>query len=143
MLSPKTDHFIALSFQAYVNAVNSGSKNIEKILLSPESKLQLVPLGPKLIKQTVNKHKTVDTEDTELKCIRQSDGTLVTEKKKTTEHEDILDQDLPDGDNQSSGSREKTLKHKVSFEGYSGRKVLADHVISYFNQFISLQKSNH
>lgn len=112
VLNPKI--FFANSLQAYVSAINSGSKNIEKILLSPESKLQLVPLGPKLIKQTVNKHKTVDTEDTELKCIRQPDGTLVTEKKKTTEHEDILDEDLPDGDNQSSGSREKILKHKVS-----------------------------
>lgn len=112
MLNPKT--IFAVSFQAYVSAVNSGSKNVEKLLLSPESKLQLVPLGPKLIKQTVNKHKTVDTEDTDLKCIRQSDGTLVTEKKKTTEHEDILDEDLPDGDNQSSSSREKILKHKVS-----------------------------
>lgn len=100
--------------QAYVNAVNSGSENVEKILLSPESRLQLIPTGPKLIKQTVNKHTTIDTEDTELKCIRQSDGTLVTEKKKTTEHEDIVDQDLPDGggdDNQSS--QEKILKHKV------------------------------
>jgi hypothetical protein len=113
VLNPKT-FFFAVSLQAYVNAVNSGSENIEKLLLSPESKLQLVPLGPKLIKQTVNKHKTVDTEDTELKCIRQLDGTLVTEKKKTTEHEDILDEDLPDGDNQSSGSQEKILKHKVS-----------------------------
>lgn len=106
--------FFANSLQAYVSAVNSGSNNIEKILLSPESKLQLVPLGPKLIKQTVNKHKTVDTEDTELKCIRQPDGTLVTEKKKTTEHEDILDEDLPDGVNQSSDCQEKILKHKVS-----------------------------
>lgn len=108
------NYFFAISLQAYVSAVNSGSENIEKILLSPESKLQLVPLGPKLIKQTVNKHTTVDTEDTELKCIRQEDGTLVTEKKKTTEHEDILDEDLPDGDNQSDGSKERILKHKVS-----------------------------
>lgn len=113
VLIPKL-FFFAISLQAYVSAVNSGSENIEKILLSPESKLQLVPLGPKLIKQTVNKHTTVDTEDTELKCIRQEDGTLVTEKKKTTEHEDILDEDLPDGDNRSDGSKEKTLKHKVS-----------------------------
>lgn len=112
VLIPKL--FFAISLQAYVSAVNSGSENIEKILLSPESKLQLVPLGPKLIKQTVNKHTTVDTEDTELKCIRQEDGTLVTEKKKTTEHEDILDEDLPDGDNQSDGSKERILKHKVS-----------------------------
>mgnify|MGYP007092088049 CR=1 FL=1 len=112
MLNPNPIY--AVSFQAYVSAVNSGSENIEKVLLSSESKLQLVPLGPKLIKQTVNKHKTVDTEDTELKCKLQDDGTLVTEKKKTTEHEDILDEDLPDGDNQSSGSQEKILKHKVS-----------------------------
>lgn len=62
----------------------------------------------------MNKHKTIDTEDTDLKCIRQSDGTLVTEKKKRTEHEDILDEDLPDHDNQSSDSQEKILKHKVS-----------------------------
>lgn len=49
-----------------------------------------------------------------MKCIKQSDGTLVTEKKKTTEHEEIIDKDLPDGDNQSTGSREKILNHKVS-----------------------------
>lgn len=66
-----------------------------------------------MIKQTVNKHTTIDTEDTELKCIQQSDGTLVTEKKKTTEHEDIVDKDIPDDDNQSTGSQEKILNHKV------------------------------
>ncbi|CRK92310.1 CLUMA_CG005858, isoform A [Clunio marinus] len=112
-----------LNPMAYVNAVNSGKKNVEQILLSPESKLQLVPLGPKLIKQTVNKHKTVDTEDTELKYIRQADGTLVTEKKKTTEHEDILDKDLPpDDDNQSSGSQEKILKHKESSQHFKKQR---------------------
>lgn len=66
-----------------------------------------------MIKQSVNKHTTIDTEDTELKCIRQHDGTLVTEKKKTTGHEDIVDKDLPDDDNQSTGSQEKILNHKV------------------------------
>lgn len=73
-------------------------------------------LGPKLIKQTINKHKTIDTEDTELKCILQSDGSLVTEKKKTTQHEDILDEELTDDDNRSSGSQEKILNHKVSLK---------------------------
>lgn len=117
-MSIMTNFFFYFFLQAYVNAVNSGSKNIEKILLSPKCKLQLIPTGPKLIKETVNKHTTIDTEDTELKCIRQSDGTLVTEKKKTTEHEDIVDKDLPDGDNQSTGSQEKILKHKVIFYLY-------------------------
>lgn len=73
-----------------------------------------MPLGPKLVKQTINKHTTIDTEDIDLKCLQQPDGTLITEKKKTTEHEDIIDEDLPDGDNRSSGSQEKILKHKVN-----------------------------
>lgn len=81
-----------------------------------------MPSGPKLIKQSVNKQTTIDTEDTELKCIRQPDGTLVTEKKKTTGHEDIVDNDLPDGDNQSTGSQEKILKHKVSRLPIKGEK---------------------
>lgn len=111
------------SLQAYVRAVNSGSENIEKILLSPDAKLQLVPTGPRLIKNIVNKHKTVDSEDTELKFIRQADGTLVTEKKKTTEHDEVLDEDLPDADdNQSTGSKEKILKHKVNVAERLGQK---------------------
>lgn len=73
-----------------------------------------MPAGPRLVKNIVNKHKTVDSEDTELKFIRQADGTLVTEQKKTTEHEELLDEDLPDdADDQSTGSKEKILKHKV------------------------------
>lgn len=100
--------------QAFVSAVNSGCENVKEVLLSPESKLQLVPLGPQLVKQTVNKHTTIDTEDIELKCKLKPDGTLVTEKKKTTEHEDILDRDLPDDENQSLDCREKILTQKVS-----------------------------
>jgi hypothetical protein len=82
--------------------------------LSTDAQLSLLPVGPRLIKNIVNKHKTVDSEDTELKFIRQPDGTLVTEQKKTTEHEEILDEDLPpNNDRQSTGSQEKVLNHKV------------------------------
>lgn len=83
--------------------------------MSPDAKLQLAPTGPRLVKNIVNKHKTVDSEDTEVKFIRQADGTLVTEQKKTTEHDEVLDEDVPDADddNRSTGSKEKILKHKV------------------------------
>lgn len=37
----------------------------------------------------------------------QPDGTLVTEKKKTTEHEELFDEDLPEKDDNSTGSRER------------------------------------
>lgn len=58
-------------------------------------------------------HKTIDTEDTDLRCLAQPDGTLVTEKKQTTEHEELIDQDLPEKDDNSTGSRER-VEHKVS-----------------------------
>lgn len=54
----------------------------------------------------------MDTEDTDQKCLVQPDGTLVTEKKKTTEHEVLIDEDLPESDDKSTGSREK-IDHKV------------------------------
>lgn len=68
---------------------------------------QLVPIGPRIVHQSTKAHKIVDTEDTDLKCLAQPDGTLVTEKKKTTEHEELFDEDLPEKDDNSTGSRER------------------------------------
>lgn len=98
--------------QAYVNAVNSG-KDIQSELLSPAAQRQLIPAGTRILHQSTKAHKTVDTEDTDLKCLAQPDGTLVTEKKKTTEHEELFDEDLPEKDDTSTGSRER-FDHKVS-----------------------------
>lgn len=89
-----------------MNAVNSG-KNIKEELLSPNAQRQLIPTGPRIVHQSTKAHKTIDTENTNLKCLAQPDGTLVTEKKNTTEHEEIFDEDLPEKDDNSIGSREK------------------------------------
>lgn len=105
---------VFISLQAYVNAVNSGVDNFQEIVSASDSKKSLVPAGPKIVHQSIKSRKTIDTEDTDLKCLAQPDGTLVTEKKQTTEHEVLIDEDLPEEDDVSVGSREK-IEHTVSW----------------------------
>ncbi|XP_055846479.1 uncharacterized protein LOC129912297 isoform X2 [Episyrphus balteatus] len=107
-------HLGDFSDEAYVNAVNSGAENIETILYSPESQKQLVPTGPRVIQQSTKGHKTIDTEDIQQRSLAQADGTLVTEKKNTTEHEEIFDEELPEKDDNSTGSKEKIFTTESS-----------------------------
>ncbi|XP_055913998.1 uncharacterized protein LOC129947460 isoform X2 [Eupeodes corollae] len=107
-------HLGDFSDEAYVNAVNSGAENIETILYSPESQKQLVPTGPRIIQQSTKGHKTIDTEDIQQRSLAQADGTLVTEKKNTTEHEEIFDEELPEKDDNSTGSKEKIFTTESS-----------------------------
>lgn len=74
-----------------------------------------MPHGPRVVKHTTKTQKTVDTEDTDLRCLAQADVTLVTETKKTTEHEEFVDDELPENDDHSTGSREK-VEQKVKTE---------------------------
>lgn len=87
--------------------MNSGTDNLEEVLYSPENQQQLVPLGPRVVHQSIKGRKVVDTEDVQKRCLAQDDGTLVTEQKKTTEHEEFYDQDLPEKDDHSTGSQEQ------------------------------------
>ncbi|KAL7743138.1 hypothetical protein ACLKA6_015054 [Drosophila palustris] len=79
--------------ETYVKAVREGVQDLEAVLCSPESQQQLVALGPQVVANTSKSRKTIDSEDTQKRCLAQEDGTLVTESKKTTEHELILDGD--------------------------------------------------
>lgn len=90
-----------------MRAVNSGAENLEEVLYSPENQKQLIPLGPQIVHQSIKGRKVVDTEDVQKRCLAQDDGTLVTEQKKTTEHEEFYDQDLPEKDDHSTGSQEQ------------------------------------
>lgn len=102
-------------FQAYITAVNSGVENIQEVLLSPEAQRQLIPSGPRLVHYSTKARKIVDTEDTDLKYSAQPDGTLVTEKRQTTEHEEFNDNELPEEeDDHSVGDRER-VETKVSW----------------------------
>lgn len=103
---------VFIYLQAYVNAINSGVENIQEVLLSPEAQKQLISTGPRLVQHSTKAHKTIDTEDTDLKYSAQADGTLVTEKRQTTEHEEIHDDELPEEDDHSTGSRQR-IEQKV------------------------------
>ncbi|XP_068158661.1 uncharacterized protein chas isoform X1 [Drosophila tropicalis] len=82
--------------ETYVNAVRDGVEDLEAALCSPESQRALVPLCPKVIANRSKSRKTIDSEDTQKRCLAQEDGTLVTESKQTTEHELIVDDELPE-----------------------------------------------
>lgn len=89
--------------QTYLKAVNSGKEKITDLLFNAEAQQQLVSTGPRIVHQSSNLHKTIDTEDTEQKCLAQPDGKLVTETKKTYEHEEVHEEDLPEGQEQPDG----------------------------------------
>lgn len=109
-----TIYAFSFTLQAYINAVNSGVENIQEVLLSPEAQKQLIPSGPRLVHYSTKAKKTIDTEDTDLKYSAQSDGTLVTEKRQITEHEEFHDDELPEeDDDHSTGSRER-IEQRVS-----------------------------
>lgn len=93
--------------------INSGVENIQEALLSPEAQKQLQPTGPRVVHHSTKARKTIDTENTDLKYSAKPDGTLVTEKIQTTEHEEFCDDELPEKDDHSTGSRER-VEHKVS-----------------------------
>ena len=80
---------------------------MEEVLLSPESQQQLVPLGPRIVANTSKSRKTIDSEDKQKRNLAQLDGKIVTETKCTTAHEVIVDKDLSDKDDNSTGSRDQ------------------------------------
>ncbi|ALC49391.1 chas, partial [Drosophila busckii] len=88
-------HMGDITDETYVKAVREGAEDLEAVLCSPQSQQQLVALGPQLIAETSRSRKTIDSEETQKRCLAQEDGTLVTESKRTTEHEIILDGDEP------------------------------------------------
>lgn len=92
-------------------------ENIATVLFSEEAQRQLVPLGPRIVSETYKSNKVIDSEDVETKYLAQHDGTLVTEQKKTTQHEEEHDDEIPDADDKSTGSREK-IDHTVSFSSF-------------------------
>lgn len=55
-----------------------------------ESSKQLTPQsGPRVIQHTVKSNKVIDTEKTLEKKALKADGSIVTEKKRTVEHEEV------------------------------------------------------
>lgn len=77
-------------FQAYHKAVRSNRGDLRVALA--ESSKQLAPQsGPRVIQHTTRSNKVIDTEKTLEKKELKADGLIVTEKKRTVEHEEVSD----------------------------------------------------
>ncbi|KAL2720638.1 NK-tumor recognition protein isoform X1 [Vespula squamosa] len=84
-----------ISDEAYQKAVQSNRGDLRIALV--ESTKQVAPqTGPRIVQHTTRSNKVIDTEKTLEKQELKSDGLIVTEKKKTVEHEEINDDEVPD-----------------------------------------------
>lgn len=104
---------ITLSYllQAYQTAVQNQLDVREALLpASPEhdETKELVSSTPKVVHQSSRSHKIVDTEDTEELSQLHEDGRLVTETRRTTEHEEIRDKEEPDDEKGGHSEEEET-----------------------------------
>lgn len=95
--------------QAFVKAVTSGVENVEEVLISPEYQKQIVPQGPRIVADKTKSFKTIDSENVQKRSLAQEDGKIITESKKTTEHEVIVDDNLPDNKSVKSAEQIKIL----------------------------------
>ncbi|XP_046834749.1 uncharacterized protein LOC124431199 isoform X1 [Vespa crabro] len=81
--------------EAYQKAIQNNRGDL-RIALA-ESTKQIAPqTGPRIVQHTTRSNKVIDTEKTLEKQELKSDGLIVTEKKKTVEHEEINDDEVPD-----------------------------------------------
>ena len=75
-------------FQAYLQAIRNNKGDL-RIALADSSK-QLAPqTGPRVVQHTTRSNKVVDTEKTLERSELKANGQIITEKKKTIEHEEV------------------------------------------------------
>ncbi|XP_055523782.1 uncharacterized protein LOC129717705 [Wyeomyia smithii] len=116
-------HFGDFTDDAYLRAINSGVDDIRELLLSEEARLELVPSGPQLVSHSTKSRKVIDSEDTDVQLSARPDGTLVTEKTQTRQHEVLFDDELPGDERASTGidqvdSGERIIDQKASSQRY-------------------------
>lgn len=91
------DLCIIFFLQQYLSAVQSGKKDLRPLLRTNDGVNFIVSTGPRLINESTRSNKVTDTEETrELSSVR-PDGKIVTETQRTTEHEEVRDEELPEG----------------------------------------------
>ncbi|XP_066998376.2 uncharacterized protein chas isoform X2 [Anabrus simplex] len=97
----------------YLTAVKSQQDIRLALLEGREDNQQVVSTtGPRVVHQATKSHKVIDTEDSQELSQLQPDGRLVTETRRTTEHEEVHDTEEPDGGEESDA--EETFKESSS-----------------------------
>ncbi|XP_043480857.1 homeobox protein 2 isoform X2 [Leptopilina heterotoma] len=98
-----------ISDEAYLQAIRSNKGDL-RIALAESSK-QLAPqTGPRVVHHSTRSNKVVDTETTLERSELKANGQIVTEKKKTIEHEEIKDDEVPDGKEGNGDNASETRK---------------------------------
>lgn len=88
--------YIFAIFQEFLSAVKSGHSDLRQVLRTSEGGRTLVSTGPRVVHESTRSNKVTDTEDTRELSSVLPDGRIVTETQRTTEHEELKDEELPE-----------------------------------------------
>ncbi|XP_060522491.1 serine/arginine repetitive matrix protein 1 isoform X3 [Cylas formicarius] len=104
-------HLGDISEEAFLAAVNSGKSDLRSVLRSTEGGKTLVSTGPRLVRDTTKSKKVTDTEDTRELSSVLPDGKIVTETQRTTEHEEVRDDELPEDAPEQNFRKESSQRY--------------------------------
>lgn len=93
--------------------MNSGKSDIRKVLRTKDGDRTVVSTGPRLINESSKSNKTIDTEDTRELSSVLPDGRIITETERTTEHEVVKDDELPEGAPEQDDYKESSQRYDV------------------------------
>ncbi|OAD54342.1 hypothetical protein WN48_08056 [Eufriesea mexicana] len=99
--------------QAYQKAVRSNRGDL-RVALAESCKQLASQTGPRVVQHTTKSNKVIDTEKTLEKKELKPDGLIVTERKRTVEHEEIKDDEVPDDGNAVNGDDASEKKKESS-----------------------------
>ncbi|XP_030754157.1 serine/arginine repetitive matrix protein 1 isoform X2 [Sitophilus oryzae] len=88
-------HLGDITDEEFLAAVRTGKNDLRSVLRSSEAGRAVVSTGPRVIRDTSKSKKVTDTEDTRELSSVLPDGKIVTETQRTTEHEEVDDDELP------------------------------------------------
>ncbi|KAF3424569.1 hypothetical protein E2986_10182 [Frieseomelitta varia] len=104
-----------ISDEAYQKAVRNNRGDL-RVALAESSKQLASQTGPRVVQHTTKSNKVIDTEKTLEKKELKHDGLIVTERKRTVEHEEIKDDEVPDDgcdvDGDDASEKKKESSHR-------------------------------
>ncbi|XP_076547648.1 chascon isoform X2 [Osmia lignaria lignaria] len=103
-----------ISDEAYHQAVRNNRGDL-RLALAESSKQLASQTGPRVVQHTTKSNKVIDTEKTLERKELKPDGLIVTERKRTVEHEEIKDDEVPDDGKDvedEDGEKRKESSHR-------------------------------
>lgn len=112
-----------ISDEAYQKAVRSNHRGDLRAALAESCKQLASQTGPRVVQHTTKSNKVIDTEKTLERKEFKPDGLIVTERKRTVEHEEINDDEVPDeGGGPSDSGDVASERRKESSQRFSKKR---------------------